>query len=59
MFACLWCQIESYMAGIGNGVVNAEGYLIREAYLDRVGKTRGFAEVDEVFKGEGERDRLG
>lgn len=40
------------------GVFNQEWHLVGQADLDLVGEGRGLAEVDKVFEGERQRDRL-
>jgi hypothetical protein len=56
---CLWSQVESQVTASGQVIFNQERNLIGQAKLDSLGKSRSLAKVDEVFKGEGQRDRFG
>jgi hypothetical protein len=56
---CLWSQVESQVTASGQVIFNQERNLIGQAKLDSLGKSRSLAEVDEVFKGESQRDRFG
>lgn len=56
---CLRSQVEPQVTASGQVILNQEGYLIGQAELDSFGKSRSLAEVDEVFKGEGQRDGFG
>jgi hypothetical protein len=45
-------KIESKVAACCQAVLNQERYFVRQTELDRLGETRGFAKVDEIFEGE-------
>jgi hypothetical protein len=55
----LRCQVESQVAAPRQGVFHQQWHLLRQAKLDFAGETASFAEVDEIFQREGERDWLG
>jgi hypothetical protein len=52
-------QVESQVTASGQVILNQERNLIGQAKLDSLGKPRSLAEVDEVFKGESQRDGFG
>jgi hypothetical protein len=52
-------QVESQVAAAGQVILHQERNLVRQAKFDSLGKSGSLAEVDEVFQGEGQRDRFG
>lgn len=56
--AYLWREVEAEVAVAGQGVLDQQGHLVRQANLDRVGQPRSLAEVDEVLEREGQRNGL-
>jgi hypothetical protein len=54
----LWSQVESQVAVTRQIVLNEKRNLVGQAELDGGRETRSFAEVDKVFEGEGECNRL-
>ena len=52
-------QVESQVTASSQVILNQERNFIGQAKLDSLGKSRSLAEVDQVFKGEGQRDWFG
>lgn len=57
--AYLWRKIEPQVAAPGEPVLYKKRYLLRQAEFDRAGQATSFAEIDEIFEGEGECNRFG
>ena len=57
--AYLGCKIETQVAVLRQLVLDKKRYLVREGQFDTFAQSARLAEVDQILKREGQRNRLG